>query len=133
MHVKACDVSPVHNAPRGDAKSDPLTFLLSIFSSRVGTKKKMYRFIVIFVAAIRYRSIGNLNISIVLRGGLKMLEIRIPVFFASLFYFHHQCKKKHTLVCPDFVKTGSCPRRAQCKLQHHRGPKRARTKEPCKR
>lgn len=58
---------------------------------------------------------------------------------------HHQCKKKHTLVCPDFLKTGSCPRRAQCKLQHHRGPKRsastslstpakrARTKEPCKR
>lgn len=61
---------------------------------------------------------------------------------------HPQCKKKHTLVCQDFLKTGSCPRRAQCKLQHHhRGhkrsavsasssstaAKRARTKEPCKR
>ncbi|XP_075901808.1 uncharacterized protein zc3h3 [Nelusetta ayraudi] len=56
-----------------------------------------------------------------------------------------KCKKKHTLECPDFLKTGSCPRRAHCKLQHHRGPKRhgglssstpakrARTKDPCRR
>ncbi|XP_039985536.1 zinc finger CCCH domain-containing protein 3 [Xiphias gladius] len=56
-----------------------------------------------------------------------------------------KCKKKHTLVCPDFSKTGSCPRGARCKLQHRQHPKRstsntsttpakrARTKEPSKR
>lgn len=65
---------------------------------------------------------------------------------ANLGLSSHQCKKKHTLECPDFLKTGSCPRRAHCKLQHHRGPKRpgglsssstpakrARTKEPSRR
>ncbi|XP_068446177.1 zinc finger CCCH domain-containing protein 3 [Clinocottus analis] len=56
-----------------------------------------------------------------------------------------KCKKKHTLVCPDFSKMGSCPRGARCKLQHRqlakRGAsntsstpaKRGRTKEPAKR
>ncbi|XP_074492428.1 uncharacterized protein zc3h3 [Sebastes fasciatus] len=56
-----------------------------------------------------------------------------------------KCKKKHTLVCPDFSKTGSCPRGARCKLQHRQGAKRstsnasatpakrARSKEPSKR
>ncbi|XP_067452359.1 zinc finger CCCH domain-containing protein 3 [Thunnus thynnus] len=55
-----------------------------------------------------------------------------------------KCKKKHTLVCPDFSKTGSCPRGTRCKLQHRqrakRGAntltspaKRARSKEPSKR
>ncbi|XP_042339559.1 zinc finger CCCH domain-containing protein 3 isoform X2 [Plectropomus leopardus] len=56
-----------------------------------------------------------------------------------------KCKKKHTLVCPDFSKTGSCPRGARCKLQHRQRvkrsasststatAKRARTKEPSKR
>uniref|UniRef100_A0A8D3CT53 Zinc finger CCCH domain-containing protein 3 n=1 Tax=Scophthalmus maximus TaxID=52904 RepID=A0A8D3CT53_SCOMX len=29
-----------------------------------------------------------------------------------------KCKKKHTLVCPDFSKSGSCPRGTRCKLQH---------------
>ncbi|XP_029448040.1 zinc finger CCCH domain-containing protein 3 [Rhinatrema bivittatum] len=29
-----------------------------------------------------------------------------------------KCKKKHTLLCPDFAKNGSCPKGAQCKLQH---------------
>ncbi|KAM6282106.1 zinc finger CCCH domain-containing protein 3 [Porphyrio hochstetteri] len=29
-----------------------------------------------------------------------------------------KCKKKHTLVCPDFAKKGICPRGAQCKLLH---------------
>ncbi|GLD49488.1 zinc finger CCCH domain-containing protein 3 [Lates japonicus] len=55
-----------------------------------------------------------------------------------------KCKKKHTLVCPDFSKTGSCPRGTRCKLQHRQRPKRstsntsttpakrARTKEPSK-
>ncbi|XP_037530376.1 zinc finger CCCH domain-containing protein 3 [Nematolebias whitei] len=56
-----------------------------------------------------------------------------------------KCKKKHTLVCPDFSKSGSCPRGSCCKLQHRqrvkRSPdgtastpaKRPRTKEPVKR
>ncbi|XP_041791538.1 zinc finger CCCH domain-containing protein 3 isoform X2 [Chelmon rostratus] len=56
-----------------------------------------------------------------------------------------KCKKKHTLVCPDFSKTGSCPRGARCKLQHRQRAKRSasnasttpakrpRTKEPFKR
>lgn len=45
-------------------------------------------------------------------------------FFLSLLVSHHQCKKKHTLVCPDFSKTGSCPRGARCKLQHRQRAKR---------
>lgn len=57
-----------------------------------------------------------------------------------------QCKKKHTLVCPDFSKTGSCPQGACCKLQHRQraqrswaGPaaalpgRRARSREPASR
>ncbi|KAM9848415.1 uncharacterized protein zc3h3 isoform 1-T1 [Aulostomus maculatus] len=53
-----------------------------------------------------------------------------------------KCKKKHTLVCPDFSKTGSCPQGTRCKLQHRQRTKRsasntsttqARAKEPSKR
>ncbi|XP_050564992.1 zinc finger CCCH domain-containing protein 3 isoform X3 [Cygnus atratus] len=29
-----------------------------------------------------------------------------------------KCKKKHTLVCPDFAKKGVCPQGARCKLLH---------------
>ncbi|XP_006101270.3 zinc finger CCCH domain-containing protein 3 [Myotis lucifugus] len=29
-----------------------------------------------------------------------------------------KCKKKHTLLCPDFSHRGSCPRGAQCQLLH---------------
>ncbi|XP_017367011.1 zinc finger CCCH domain-containing protein 3 isoform X1 [Cebus imitator] len=29
-----------------------------------------------------------------------------------------KCKKKHTLVCPDFARRGSCPRGTQCQLLH---------------
>lgn len=29
-----------------------------------------------------------------------------------------KCKKKHTLVCPDFAKKGVCPKGVQCKLLH---------------
>uniref|UniRef100_A0A3Q2XM15 Zinc finger CCCH domain-containing protein 3 n=1 Tax=Hippocampus comes TaxID=109280 RepID=A0A3Q2XM15_HIPCM len=36
-----------------------------------------------------------------------------------------KCKKKHTLVCPDFSKTGSCPHGARCKLQHRQRAKRS--------
>ncbi|KAB0371515.1 hypothetical protein FD755_016453 [Muntiacus reevesi] len=34
-----------------------------------------------------------------------------------------KCKKKHTLLCPDFSRRGACPRGAQCQLLH-RSPKR---------
>ncbi|KAK6492122.1 zinc finger CCCH domain-containing protein 3-like isoform X1 [Huso huso] len=52
-----------------------------------------------------------------------------------------KCKKKHTLLCPDFAKTGSCLLGSKCKLQHRqrkrpaeapetRGvPKRAKTEQ----
>ncbi|XP_029779201.1 zinc finger CCCH domain-containing protein 3 [Suricata suricatta] len=29
-----------------------------------------------------------------------------------------KCKKKHTLLCPDFSRKGACPRGAQCQLLH---------------
>lgn len=29
-----------------------------------------------------------------------------------------QCKKKHTLLCPDFARKGICPRGDQCQLLH---------------
>ncbi|XP_061594845.1 zinc finger CCCH domain-containing protein 3 [Cololabis saira] len=55
-----------------------------------------------------------------------------------------KCKKKHTLVCPDFSRTGSCPRGSRCKLQHRQRAarsasgaaapaKRTRSREPPKR
>ncbi|XP_035380368.1 zinc finger CCCH domain-containing protein 3 isoform X2 [Electrophorus electricus] len=56
-----------------------------------------------------------------------------------------KCKKKHTLVCPEFSSTGVCPRGSQCKLQHRQKdkrlrsslsaspPKRARTRDMAKR
>lgn len=38
---------------------------------------------------------------------------------------NYQCKRKHTLVCPDFLKTGACPRGARCKLHHRLRTKRS--------
>ncbi|CAM4625371.1 unnamed protein product [Leuciscus chuanchicus] len=35
-----------------------------------------------------------------------------------------KCKKKHTLVCPDFSSTGVCPRGSKCKLHHRQRVKR---------
>ncbi|XP_036377265.1 zinc finger CCCH domain-containing protein 3 [Megalops cyprinoides] len=40
-----------------------------------------------------------------------------------------KCKKKHTLLCPDFSSTGTCPRGSKCKLQHRQRAKRARTSQ----
>lgn len=37
---------------------------------------------------------------------------------STLLFFPLQCKKKHTLVCPDFAKKGVCPRGTRCKLLH---------------
>ncbi|XP_054982254.1 zinc finger CCCH domain-containing protein 3 [Sorex araneus] len=47
-----------------------------------------------------------------------------------------KCKKKHTLLCPDFSRRGSCPRGAECQLLHRnqrRASRRAATPapEPC--
>ncbi|XP_077572552.1 zinc finger CCCH domain-containing protein 3 isoform X3 [Stigmatopora nigra] len=36
-----------------------------------------------------------------------------------------KCKKKHTLVCPDFSKNGSCLLGPRCKLQHHQRAKQS--------
>ncbi|XP_029905877.1 zinc finger CCCH domain-containing protein 3 isoform X2 [Myripristis murdjan] len=41
-----------------------------------------------------------------------------------------KCKKKHTLVCPEFSKTGSCPRGPRCKLQHRQNSKRSTPATP---
>ncbi|XP_074001415.1 zinc finger CCCH domain-containing protein 3 [Numenius arquata] len=40
-----------------------------------------------------------------------------------------KCKKKHTLVCPDFAKKGVCPRGARCKLLHPQKKRHARKAE----
>lgn len=48
--------------------------------------------------------------------------------FVNYYYFcvsNSQCKKKHTLLCPDFAKSGSCPRGTRCKLQHRQRAKRS--------
>ncbi|XP_063777283.1 zinc finger CCCH domain-containing protein 3 isoform X2 [Pseudophryne corroboree] len=29
-----------------------------------------------------------------------------------------KCKKKHTLLCPDYARNGTCPQGSKCKLQH---------------
>ncbi|XP_055981002.1 zinc finger CCCH domain-containing protein 3 [Sorex fumeus] len=44
-----------------------------------------------------------------------------------------KCKKKHTLLCPDFSRRGTCPRGAQCQLLHRnqrRASRRAATPAP---
>ncbi|XP_054046070.1 zinc finger CCCH domain-containing protein 3 isoform X2 [Rissa tridactyla] len=40
-----------------------------------------------------------------------------------------KCKKKHTLVCPDFAKKGVCPRGARCKLLHPQKKRHSREAE----
>ncbi|XP_010000452.1 PREDICTED: zinc finger CCCH domain-containing protein 3 [Chaetura pelagica] len=40
-----------------------------------------------------------------------------------------KCKKKHTLVCPDFAKKGVCPRGAWCKLLHPQKKRHSREEE----
>ncbi|XP_066479424.1 zinc finger CCCH domain-containing protein 3 isoform X2 [Tiliqua scincoides] len=41
-----------------------------------------------------------------------------PDFLKGYCPLGEKCKKKHTLVCPDFSKHGVCPKGAQCKLLH---------------
>ncbi|CAB1323983.1 unnamed protein product [Coregonus sp. 'balchen'] len=56
-----------------------------------------------------------------LRGTCKQTDGTCPF---SHKVAKEKCKKKHTLVCPDFSSTGSCPRGAQCNLQHRQRAKR---------
>ncbi|XP_015273592.1 PREDICTED: zinc finger CCCH domain-containing protein 3, partial [Gekko japonicus] len=48
-----------------------------------------------------------------------------PDFLKGYCPLGEKCKKKHTLVCPDFSKNGVCPKGSQCKLQHLRRKGRA--------
>nr|XP_015209782.1 PREDICTED: zinc finger CCCH domain-containing protein 3 isoform X1 [Lepisosteus oculatus] len=41
-----------------------------------------------------------------------------------------KCKKKHTLLCPDFTKKGACPHGAKCKLQHRQRARGTRPHRP---
>uniref|UniRef100_A0A8D2LRR4 Zinc finger CCCH domain-containing protein 3 n=1 Tax=Varanus komodoensis TaxID=61221 RepID=A0A8D2LRR4_VARKO len=41
-----------------------------------------------------------------------------PDFLKGYCPLGEKCKKKHTLVCPDFAKRGICPKGSQCKLHH---------------
>uniref|UniRef100_A0A3P8UNM3 Zinc finger CCCH domain-containing protein 3 n=1 Tax=Cynoglossus semilaevis TaxID=244447 RepID=A0A3P8UNM3_CYNSE len=41
-----------------------------------------------------------------------------------------KCKKKHTLVCPEFSKTGSCPKGSRCKLKHRQKRSTSNTSGP---
>ncbi|XP_033854810.3 zinc finger CCCH domain-containing protein 3-like isoform X1 [Acipenser ruthenus] len=40
-----------------------------------------------------------------------------------------KCKKQHTLLCPDFAKTGSCLLGSKCKLQHRQRKRPAKAPE----
>ncbi|KAM4688422.1 zinc finger CCCH domain-containing protein 3 [Discoglossus pictus] len=35
-----------------------------------------------------------------------------------------KCKKKHTLLCPDYARNGTCPKGSKCKLQHRQKKRR---------
>ncbi|XP_077127481.1 zinc finger CCCH domain-containing protein 3 [Ranitomeya variabilis] len=35
-----------------------------------------------------------------------------------------KCKKKHTLLCPDYARDGKCPQGSKCKLQHRQRKRR---------
>ncbi|KAL8185620.1 UNVERIFIED_CONTAM: Zinc finger CCCH domain-containing protein 3 [Gekko kuhli] len=57
-----------------------------------------------------------------------------PDFLKGYCPLGEKCKKKHTLVCPDFSKNGVCPKGSQCKLQHLRRKGRAwqpGPRDPC--
>lgn len=43
---------------------------------------------------------------------------RTPAWRGPSCALSPQCKKKHTLLCPDFSRGGTCPRGAQCQLLH---------------
>ncbi|XP_053106184.1 zinc finger CCCH domain-containing protein 3 [Hemicordylus capensis] len=49
-----------------------------------------------------------------------------PDFLKGYCPLGEKCKKKHTLVCPDFSKNGVCPKGAQCKLLHPQRKHQAR-------
>ncbi|XP_053322009.1 zinc finger CCCH domain-containing protein 3 [Spea bombifrons] len=41
-----------------------------------------------------------------------------------------KCKKKHTLLCPDYSRDGNCPKGNKCKLQHRQRKKRVDNAAP---
>ncbi|XP_058515956.1 zinc finger CCCH domain-containing protein 3 [Ochotona princeps] len=41
-----------------------------------------------------------------------------------------KCKRKHTLLCPDFARRGACPRGAQCQLLHRARKRHGRRATP---
>uniref|UniRef100_A0A8D0GMU2 C3H1-type domain-containing protein n=1 Tax=Sphenodon punctatus TaxID=8508 RepID=A0A8D0GMU2_SPHPU len=49
-----------------------------------------------------------------------------PDFLKGYCPMGEKCKKKHTLVCPDFSRTGVCPKGSQCKLRHPQRKHRTR-------
>ncbi|XP_016135768.1 zinc finger CCCH domain-containing protein 3-like [Sinocyclocheilus grahami] len=57
-----------------------------------------------------------------LRGTCKQTDGTCPF---SHKVAKEKCKKKHTLVCPDFSSTGVCPRGSKCKLHHRQSLKRS--------
>ncbi|KAK9402853.1 zinc finger CCCH domain-containing protein 3-like [Crotalus adamanteus] len=57
-----------------------------------------------------------------------------PEFLKGYCPLGEKCKKKHTLVCPDFSKHGVCPKGSRCKLQHpqkKRLAKQASVRDSC--
>lgn len=48
-----------------------------------------------------------------------------PDFLRGYCPLGDKCKKKHSLVCADFERTGSCPQGSKCKMQHPQKTTRA--------
>ncbi|XP_072007102.1 zinc finger CCCH domain-containing protein 3 [Engystomops pustulosus] len=47
-----------------------------------------------------------------------------PDFLKGYCPMGAKCKKKHTLLCPDFARDGKCPQGSKCKLQHRQRKRR---------
>lgn len=47
-----------------------------------------------------------------------------PDFLKGYCPMGAKCKKKHTLLCPDYARTGKCPQGTKCKLQHRQRKRR---------
>ncbi|KAM3928618.1 zinc finger CCCH domain-containing protein 3 [Leptodactylus fuscus] len=47
-----------------------------------------------------------------------------PEFLKGYCPMGAKCKKKHTLLCPDFTRDGKCPKGTKCKLQHRQRKRR---------
>ncbi|XP_073536181.1 zinc finger CCCH domain-containing protein 3 [Phyllobates terribilis] len=47
-----------------------------------------------------------------------------PDFLKGYCPMGAKCKKKHTLLCPDYARDGKCPQGSKCKLQHRQRKRR---------